>query len=148
MNAALDIMRSRKSSGAVPLDDIELNTLRDPGLSPSGNIRMRRNNAKFFEPLLRACIPQPPRCSFSRYFEGYDNTEVAQDDGDQRRNCRRHPASHTSPFAKGIGRNPMNNPRENNPEEFLDLLMDDIRNEPRGFGHSRGVKPPCLGPDR
>ena len=24
----------------------------------------------------------------------------------------------------------MNNLRENNPEEFLDLLVDDIRNEP------------------
>src|SRR3954471_11405874 len=37
VNAALDIMRSRKSSGAVPLDDLELNTIRDPGLSPSGH---------------------------------------------------------------------------------------------------------------
>src|SRR6478752_2651567 len=31
VNAALDVMRSRRSAGSVPLDDVELNTLRDPG---------------------------------------------------------------------------------------------------------------------
>jgi RNA polymerase sigma-70 factor, ECF subfamily len=77
VNAALDIMRSRKSSGAVPLDDIELNTIRDPGLSPSGH-----QDATERREVLRAAVarlhPTAAEMFVLRYFEGYDNTEVAR----------------------------------------------------------------------
>src|SRR5215203_4368813 len=77
VNAALDIMRSRKSSGAVPLDDIELNTIRDPGLSPSSH-----QDATEQREVLRAAVarlhPTAAEMFVLRYFEGYDNAEVAR----------------------------------------------------------------------
>jgi RNA polymerase sigma-70 factor (ECF subfamily) len=77
VNAALDIMRSRKSSGVVALDDIELNTIRDPGLSPS-----TQQDATEQREALRAAVarlhPTAAEMFVLRYFEGYDNTEVAQ----------------------------------------------------------------------
>ena len=77
VNAALDIMRSRKSSGVVPLDDVELNTIRDPGFSPSDH-----QDATEQREMLRAAVarlhPTAAEMFVLRYFEGYDNTEVAR----------------------------------------------------------------------
>jgi RNA polymerase sigma-70 factor, ECF subfamily len=77
VNAALDVMRSRKSSGVVPLDDVELNTIRDPGFTPSDH-----QGATEQRELLRAAVarlhPTAAEMFVLRYFEGYDNTEVAQ----------------------------------------------------------------------
>jgi RNA polymerase sigma-70 factor, ECF subfamily len=77
VNAALDIMRSRKSTGAVPLDDVELNTIRDPGFNPS-----QHQDASERREMLRIAVanlhPTAAEMFVLRYFEGYDNTEVAQ----------------------------------------------------------------------
>ena len=77
VNAALDIMRSRKSSGVVPLDDVELNTIRDPGFSPSDHQDASERRA-----VLRAAVaglhPTAAEMFVLRYFEGYDNAEVAK----------------------------------------------------------------------
>jgi RNA polymerase sigma-70 factor (ECF subfamily) len=77
VNAALDVMRSRKSAGSVPLDDIELNTLRDPGRDPSQN-----QDATEMRDALRSAVAQLHATAAEmfvlRYFEGYDNAEVAK----------------------------------------------------------------------
>lgn len=77
VNAALDIMRSRKSSGAAPLDDVELNALSDPGLSPS-----EHQDASERREILRSAVarlhPTAAEMFILRYFEGYDNAEVAR----------------------------------------------------------------------
>ena len=77
VNAALDVMRSRKSAGAVPLDEIELNTLRDPDRNPS-----QQQDASEMRDVMRAAIarlhPTAAEMFVLRYFEGYDNAEVAK----------------------------------------------------------------------
>jgi RNA polymerase sigma-70 factor (ECF subfamily) len=77
VNAALDVMRSRKSAGSVPLDDLELNTLRDPGRDPS-----QSQDATEMRNALRSAVSQLHATAAEmfvlRYFEGYDNAEVAK----------------------------------------------------------------------
>jgi RNA polymerase sigma-70 factor (ECF subfamily) len=75
VNAALDIVRSRRS--AVPLDDDDLRSLRDPAWSPEEV----HGSAQIRESLRRAVAQLHPTAAemfVLRYFEGYDNTEVAQ----------------------------------------------------------------------
>jgi RNA polymerase sigma-70 factor (ECF subfamily) len=77
VNAALDLVRSRKSAASVPLERVELNTLRDPGQTPS-----QRQDASEQREALRAAVaqlhPTAGEMFILRYFEGYDNAEVAQ----------------------------------------------------------------------
>lgn len=77
VNAALDLMRSRKSANSVPLEGVELNTLRDPGQSPSES-----QDASEQRRALRAAVaqlhPTAGEMFILRYFEGYDNAEVAK----------------------------------------------------------------------
>ena len=77
VNAALDLVRSRKSAASVPLERVELNTLRDPGHTPS-----QRQDASEQREVLRAAVaqlhPTAGEMFILRYFEGYDNAEVAQ----------------------------------------------------------------------
>jgi len=77
VNAALDLVRSRKSSASVPLEGAELNTLRDPGQSPS-----QSQDASEKREVLRAAVarlhPTAGEMFILRYFEGYDNAEVAK----------------------------------------------------------------------
>jgi RNA polymerase sigma-70 factor (ECF subfamily) len=77
VNAALDLVRSRKSAASVPLEGVELNTLRDPGQTPS-----QRQDATEQREALRAAVaqlhPTAGEMFILRYFEGYDNAEVAK----------------------------------------------------------------------
>jgi RNA polymerase sigma-70 factor (ECF subfamily) len=77
VNAALDLIRSRRSANSVPLDGIELTTLADPGRSPS-----QSQDASEQRQSLRAAIarlhPTAGEMFILRYFEGYDNAEVAK----------------------------------------------------------------------
>lgn len=77
VNAALDLIRSRKSVNSVQLDRIELNTLADPGQSPS-----QSQDASEQREALRAAVarlhPTAGEMFILRYFEGYDNAEVAK----------------------------------------------------------------------
>jgi len=77
VNAALDLMRSRKSANSIPLDGIELNTLRDPGQSPAES-----QDASEQRQALRDAVaqlhPTAGEMFILRYFEGYDNAEVAK----------------------------------------------------------------------
>jgi RNA polymerase sigma factor (sigma-70 family) len=61
----------------VPLDDVELNTIRDPGFSPSDH-----QGATEQREVLRAAVarlhPTAAEMFVLRYFEGYDNAEVAR----------------------------------------------------------------------
>jgi RNA polymerase sigma-70 factor, ECF subfamily len=77
VNAALDLVRSRKSAASVPLEGAELNSLRDPGHTPS-----QQQDASEVRNLLRAAVaqlhPTAAEMFVLRYFEGYDNAEVAK----------------------------------------------------------------------
>src|SRR5688500_16544307 len=77
VNAALDIMRSRKSAGTAPLDEIELNTIPDPGISPA-----QHQDANERRDAMRAAIarlhPTAAEMFVLRYFEDYDNAEIAR----------------------------------------------------------------------
>jgi RNA polymerase sigma-70 factor (ECF subfamily) len=77
VNAALDLVRSRKSAASVPLEGIELNSLRDPGHNPS-----QHQDAAEKRDALRAAVarlhPTAGEMFILRYFEGYDNSEVAK----------------------------------------------------------------------
>ena len=77
VNAALDLVRSRKSAASIPLEGAELNSLRDPGHSPS-----QHQDANEMHAVLRAAVarlhPTAGEMFILRYFEGYDNAEVAK----------------------------------------------------------------------
>ena len=77
VNAALDLVRSRKSAASIPLEGAELNSLRDPGHSPS-----QHQDASEMNAVLRAAVarlhPTAGEMFILRYFEGYDNAEVAK----------------------------------------------------------------------
>lgn len=76
VNAALDLVRSRKSAPSVPLEGVEGN-LRDPGQTPSQS----QSTAEQREALRKAVAQLHPTAGemfILRYFEGYDNSEVAR----------------------------------------------------------------------
>ena len=77
VNAALDLVRSRKSAASVPLEGTELNSLRDPGHNPS-----QHQDTTEKREALRATVarlhPTAGEMFILRYFEGYDNAEVAK----------------------------------------------------------------------
>lgn len=77
VNAALDLVRSRKSAASVPLEGTELNSLRDPGHTPS-----QHQDTTEKREALRAAVarlhPTAGEMFILRYFEGYDNAEVAR----------------------------------------------------------------------
>jgi RNA polymerase sigma-70 factor, ECF subfamily len=77
VNAALDLVRSRKSASSVPLEGAETSGLRDLGRSPS----QQQDDLEQRE-ALRAAVarlhPTAAEMFILRYFEGYDNAEVAK----------------------------------------------------------------------
>ncbi len=77
VNAALDLVRSKKSAAAVSLDGVEIGSLRDPGRNPS-----QHQDANEKRDALRAAVarlhPTAGEMFILRYFEGYDNAEVAR----------------------------------------------------------------------
>jgi len=77
VNAALDLVRSRKSAASVPLEGTEPNSLRDPCHNPS-----QHQDTTEKREALRAAVarlhPTAGEMFILRYFEGYDNAEVAK----------------------------------------------------------------------
>lgn len=77
INAALDLLRQRNRAESIPLDDVAPTLIGNPQLNPEAQ---RKNNE------LRACLRRAvARLSEKsaemfalKYFEGYDNTEIAE----------------------------------------------------------------------
>lgn len=77
INAALDLLRQRNRAESIPLDDVAPTLTGNPQLNPEAQ---RKNNE------LRACLRRAvARLSEKsaemfalKYFEGYDNTEIAE----------------------------------------------------------------------
>ncbi len=77
VNAALDLVRIRHDSGRVPLEEIEPVLRADARLDPD-----RRQSAGELRSLLRKAIarltPVAAEMFALRYFEGYENPEIAR----------------------------------------------------------------------
>ena len=77
VNAALDIVRMRRDSQRIPLDDIEPVLSGDARLEPG-----RQQSTQELGTLLRRAIarlsPKFAEMFVLRYFEGYDNPEIAR----------------------------------------------------------------------
>jgi RNA polymerase sigma-70 factor (ECF subfamily) len=77
VNAALDIVRMRRDSQRVPLEDVEPVLSGDARLEPG-----RRQSARELGTLLRRAIarlsPKFAEMFVLRYIEGYDNPEIAR----------------------------------------------------------------------
>jgi RNA polymerase sigma-70 factor, ECF subfamily len=76
VNAALDLVRARRDSLRVALDDVAPLLPEDPRLEPD-----RRQSSSELGTLLRRAIarlaPKAAEMFALRYFEGYDNPEIA-----------------------------------------------------------------------
>ena len=77
VNASLDLMRSRSRSRSVPFEDVDAAVLQSPILNPEAQHADKEMNK-----LLRQAVSQlGTRASevfVLRYFEGYDNGEIAE----------------------------------------------------------------------
>ncbi len=77
VNAALDLVRARRDSRKVALEDVAPVLPEDPRLEPD-----RRQSAHELGTLLRRAIarlaPRAAEMFALRYFEGYDNPEIAR----------------------------------------------------------------------
>lgn len=77
VNAALDVVRMRRDSLRIPLEDLEPVLRDDARLEPD-----RRQSAGELRSLLRAALarisPKAAEMFALRYFEGYDNPEIAR----------------------------------------------------------------------
>ncbi|MGD0013303.1 MAG: RNA polymerase sigma factor [Bryobacteraceae bacterium] len=77
VNAALDVLRLRRDSRQLPLDELESVLPADASLSPE-----RRHSAAELRAALRQALarinPQAAEMFVLRYFEGYDNPEIAR----------------------------------------------------------------------
>ncbi len=77
VNVSLDLMRQRGRNASIPLDDVATILATNPGLSPESQQRNRE---------LRACVrgaigklgEKSAEMFVLKYFEGYDNTEIAK----------------------------------------------------------------------
>lgn len=77
VNASLDLMRQRGRNASIPIDDVATILVTNPGLSPESQQRNRE---------LRACVrsaigklgEKSAEMFVLKYFEGYDNTEIAK----------------------------------------------------------------------
>ena len=77
VNAALDLLRARKQSETVTLDDAEGSLPEDPGFGPE-----RLHEAGEIRGWLRGALarlgPRAAEAFALRYLEGYDNREIAR----------------------------------------------------------------------
>jgi RNA polymerase sigma-70 factor (ECF subfamily) len=77
VNASLDMMRRRGRTESIPLDDVAPILATNPGLSPESQQRNRELRAA-----IRRAIGKLGEKSAGmfvlKYFEGYDNTEIAR----------------------------------------------------------------------
>ena len=77
LNAALDMVRSRKSAASVPVSDLDLPASGDPAWDPART----QASAEIRSWLRRAVAQLHPTAAemfVLRYFEGYDNPEIAR----------------------------------------------------------------------
>jgi RNA polymerase sigma-70 factor, ECF subfamily len=77
VNAALDIVRARRRSRSVALDDVEPSALS----TPSGELDANRRDAQLREIVQAAAGTLKGRAAEAfvlRYFEGYENHEIAE----------------------------------------------------------------------
>ena len=79
VNASLDLLRGRRRSRAVPLDDQspERPELQDSGEGPEVRVESREVRSRFREALTRL-NPRAAEVFVLRYVEGYGNTEIAE----------------------------------------------------------------------
>ena len=77
VNAALDIMRSKRSSHATPLDDPDAIEAASAGEAVERNVRDREIRERVRDALGRLS-PSTAEVFALRYFEGYGNHEIAR----------------------------------------------------------------------
>jgi RNA polymerase sigma-70 factor (ECF subfamily) len=77
VNAALDVLRSRKSARATALDDVEPVLAESPQKSPERIEGDRRIRERVREALTKL-NPKTAEVFALRYFEGYGNNEIAR----------------------------------------------------------------------
>jgi RNA polymerase sigma-70 factor (ECF subfamily) len=77
VNASLDIVRSRRRSRSVPIEDVDPNVL----VAGGGSLESNRRDAELREILQRAVATLSGRSAEAfvlRYFEDYENHEIAE----------------------------------------------------------------------
>lgn len=77
INAGLDLLRSRKSSRATPLEGVEATLAEAPERGPD----QRQGSRELRDQIRKALSKQSPKAAeiFAlRYFEGYDNKEISR----------------------------------------------------------------------
>ena len=77
INAALDVLRSRKSAKATALDDVAAGLAADEGTSPDG-VQENRQVRERVRAALTKLNPRTAEVFTLRYFEGYGNHEIAE----------------------------------------------------------------------
>lgn len=77
INAALDLVRNRKSLKATPLEDVAAHLAEDPRLGPERRRGDREIRARVRE-ALGGLNPRTAEVFVLRYFEGYGNQEIAR----------------------------------------------------------------------
>jgi RNA polymerase sigma-70 factor (ECF subfamily) len=77
INAALDVVRSRRAAGATPLDSVEPSLTDDSSPGPE-----RAQGSREIREIVRRTLgelsPRSAEIVVLRYFEGYDNHEIAE----------------------------------------------------------------------
>ena len=77
VNAALDLMRSRQRNAFVPLDEVEQDLIEHPHTGPE-NIRANRELRVVVQQAVARLGRSAAEMFALRYFEGYDNREIAR----------------------------------------------------------------------
>lgn len=77
VNAALDLMRSRTRSKSVSLEDVEHELLESPSRSPEAQ-HIDRELHKLVQQAVARLGAKTAEVFVLRYFEGFDNHEIAQ----------------------------------------------------------------------
>ncbi len=77
VNASLDLMRSRTRAGAVAIEDVEPQLIENPSLNPE-----RQQADAELRKLIQGAVARLGKTAAEmfvlRYFEGYDNHEIAE----------------------------------------------------------------------
>ncbi len=77
VNAALDLMRSRQRNASVPLDEVEQDLIENPHTGPE-NVRANRELRVVVQQSVARLGRSAAEMFALRYFEGYDNREIAR----------------------------------------------------------------------
>lgn len=77
VNASLDIVRSRNNSRSVQLGDVDTESIESPGLNPEAQ-QVDRETRRLVREAVAKLGSRSAEILVLRYFEGYDNHEIAQ----------------------------------------------------------------------